>query len=257
MQSELALPEIPVKAVEVETTEVSYTRTTKPRAERSIPAGTFKDIPVKQTIVIMPEEVKANPDAYVQIGEERTFEIDIVAPQLFKREIVRPKYKYVADGSKAPVIAAALEPAIMVSYASAGLWAWIALSKYVNHQPIYRLEKRSERWGAKIPMAKEAVKVAGIPYKKLKESVWTSSDKLSICTMHFAKGLEFRAVVVMACDDEILPLQERIEEIGDSGDLQEVYDTERHLLYVACTRARDFLLVSGVVPASEFIEDFR
>ena len=56
---------------------------------------------------------------------------------------------------------------------------------------------------------------------------------------------------------EILPLQERIEEIGDSGDLQDVYDTERHLLYVACTRARDFLLVSGVVPASEFIEDFR
>ncbi len=75
--------------------------------------------------------------------------------------------------------------------------------------------------------------------------------------MHLAKGLEFRAVVVMACDDEILPLQERIEEIGDSGDLQDVYDTERHLLYVACTRARDFLLVSGVVPASEFIEDFR
>jgi superfamily I DNA/RNA helicase len=75
--------------------------------------------------------------------------------------------------------------------------------------------------------------------------------------MYLAKGLEFRAVVVMACDDEILPLQERIEEIGDSGDLQEVYDTERHLLYVACTRARDFLLVSGVVPASEFIEDFR
>lgn len=75
--------------------------------------------------------------------------------------------------------------------------------------------------------------------------------------MHLAKGLEFRAVVVMACDDEILPLQERIVEIGDSGDLQEVYDTKRHLLYVACTRARDFLLVSGVVPASEFIEDFR
>jgi superfamily I DNA/RNA helicase len=75
--------------------------------------------------------------------------------------------------------------------------------------------------------------------------------------MHLAKGLEFRAVVVMACDDEIVPLQERIEAVGDDADLQEVYETERHLLYVACTRARDQLLVSGVEPASEFMEDFR
>ncbi len=74
--------------------------------------------------------------------------------------------------------------------------------------------------------------------------------------MHLAKGLEFRAVVVMACDDEIIPLQERIETVGDDADLQEVYDTERHLLYVACTRARDHLLVTGVDPVSEFLDDF-
>ena len=37
---------------------------------------------------------------------------------------------------------------------------------------------------------------------------------------------------------------------------KEVYDTERHLLYVACTRARDHLLVTGVDPASEFLDDF-
>lgn len=43
--------------------------------------------------------------------------------------------------------------------------------------------------------------------------------------MHLAKGLEFRAVVVMACDDEVLPLQERIEAIADDSDLAEVYDT--------------------------------
>jgi ATP-dependent exoDNAse (exonuclease V) beta subunit len=38
--------------------------------------------------------------------------------------------------------------------------------------------------------------------------------------------------------------------------LSEVYDTERHLLYVACTRARDHLLVTGVDPVSEFLDDF-
>jgi superfamily I DNA/RNA helicase len=38
----------------------------------------------------------------------------------------------------------------------------------------------------------------------------TASGHLSINTMHLAKGLEFRAVAVMACDDEIIPLQQRI-----------------------------------------------
>ena len=73
--------------------------------------------------------------------------------------------------------------------------------------------------------------------------------------MRLAKGLEFRAVAVMACDDEVIPLQERIETVTDDADLEEVYNTERHLLYVACTRARDHLLVTGVGPVSEFLED--
>jgi len=35
------------------------------------------------------------------------------------------------------------------------------------------------------------------------------------------------------------------------------YNTERHLLYVACTRARDHLLVTSVEPASEFLDDLQ
>ena len=92
-------------------------------------------------------------------------------------------------------------------------------------------------------------------FKILDEDVETTSGHISIGTMHLAKGLEFRAVAVMACDDEIIPSQERIETVGDDADLQEVYDTERHLLYVACTRARDHLLVTGLKPASEFLDD--
>ena len=75
--------------------------------------------------------------------------------------------------------------------------------------------------------------------------------------MHLAKGLEFRAVVVMACDDEVLPSQQRIAEVGDDADLEEIYHTERHLLYVACTRARERLLLTGVDPASEFLDDLK
>ena len=87
------------------------------------------------------------------------------------------------------------------------------------------------------------------------QHVETVNGQVSISTMHLAKGLEFRAVAVMACDDEVIPLQSRIETAGDDADLEEVYNTERHLLYVACTRARDQLLVTSVKPASEFLED--
>jgi mRNA-degrading endonuclease RelE of RelBE toxin-antitoxin system len=111
------------------------------------------------------------------------------------------------------------------------------------------------RSAAQVERARAAAKQAGMPCKVLDEHVEAVSGHLSICTMHLAKGLEFRAVAVMARDDEVVPLQERIEAVGDDADLQEVYDTERHLLYVACTRARDDLVVTSVEPASEFLED--
>ncbi|MEJ7667917.1 MAG: 3'-5' exonuclease [Casimicrobiaceae bacterium] len=113
------------------------------------------------------------------------------------------------------------------------------------------------RSAAQLNRAQAAVNEAGMAFKILDEHVETTSGNVSISTMHLAKGLEFRAVVVMACDDEIIPLQERIETVGDDADLQEVYDTERHLLYVACTRARDYLLVTSVQPASEFLDDMQ
>ena len=113
------------------------------------------------------------------------------------------------------------------------------------------------RSAAELDRARSAVQLFGLPFKVLDENVTTTSGHVSISTMHLAKGLEFRAVVVMACDDEIIPLQERIETVGDEADLREIYDTERHLLYVACTRARDHLLVTSVAPASEFLDDLR
>lgn len=113
------------------------------------------------------------------------------------------------------------------------------------------------RSAAQLDRARAAVEGAKVPYKLLDDSVETITGRASIGTMHLAKGLEFRTVVVMACDDEVIPLQERIEAVADDADLEEVYNTERHLLYVACTRARDHLLVTSVDPASEFLDDLR
>ncbi len=113
------------------------------------------------------------------------------------------------------------------------------------------------RSDAQLDRALDAIKGAELSYNVLDENLDIKADCVSISTMHRAKGMEFRAVVVMACDDEIIPLQERIETVADDTDLDEVYNTERHLLYVACTRARDHLLVPSVEPASEFLDDFQ
>ncbi len=79
---------------------------------------------------------------------------------------------------------------------------------------------------------------------------------IHISAMHLAKGLEYRAVAIMACDENVIPNVERIETATDETDLEEIYDTERHLLYVACTRARELLLLTALSPGSEFLEDF-
>jgi len=113
------------------------------------------------------------------------------------------------------------------------------------------------RSDAQLPRAKAALEKSQVAYRILDDTVETASGQLSISTMHLAKGLEFRAVCVMACDDEIIPLQERIETAGDDADLEEVYNTERHLLYVACTRARDHLLITSGDSPSEFLDDLR
>jgi superfamily I DNA/RNA helicase len=112
------------------------------------------------------------------------------------------------------------------------------------------------RSGEQLGRARAAVAASNLNANILDSNVRVTSGQVSVCTMHLAKGLEFRAVAVLGCDDEVIPLQERIETVGDDADLKEVYDTERQLLYVACTRARDFLFVTGVEPVSEFLDDF-
>jgi transposase len=130
--------------------KIQYERN-KPRPKRQqAPAEQFKDLPVSETVEIEPEEVKAEPQLYERIGQEETFEVVITPPKLTKRQIIRPKYRHRLDRERPPVIAPAMKRPVEGGYASAELLAWVILSKYVDHQPLYRQEKMSERWGARI-----------------------------------------------------------------------------------------------------------
>lgn len=108
---------------------------------------------------------------------------------------------------------------------------------------------------AEISRARDAAHRANIPYTVLDERLAADPGTTSVSTMHLAKGLEFKAAVVMACDEDVLPLQARIADATDESDIVEIQETERHLFYVACTRARDALLVTSGGRPSEYIED--
>jgi hypothetical protein len=127
-----------------------------------------------------------------------------------------------------------------------------ALASGVDANEIGVFTRRPEE----LARARASVVAAGYEPMELSERGDEAGGRVSIGVMHLAKGLEFKAVAVMACDDEVLPLQSRIDSVADEVELEDVYETERQLLYVSATRARDRLLISGVAPRSEFLRDF-
>ncbi len=62
------------------------------------------------------------------------------------------------------------------------------------------------------------------------------ADRVSVLTMHAAKGLEFRVVFILGCEKGILPL-------SWDGDDPESVSEERRLFYVGMSRARDRLFL--------------
>jgi superfamily I DNA/RNA helicase len=113
------------------------------------------------------------------------------------------------------------------------------------------------RSAVQLDRGEAAAKAANLHFNRLAEEMSASPGVIPVCTMHLAKGLEFRVVAVMAYEEDVLPDSERIEAAGDTSELEDVYNSERQVLYVACTRARDRLLISSAGTPSEFLEDMR
>ena len=65
------------------------------------------------------------------------------------------------------------------------------------------------------------------------------ADRISLLTLHAAKGLEFPVVFIVGCDDGLLPLRSwhRVSGDGVSGRVEVDYAEERRLLFVGMTRA--------------------
>jgi hypothetical protein len=70
---------------------VSYERRTPAAQRRPATEKLFEKLPVAEVVVIKPEAVKANPETYEKIGEEKAVEVEVTPPRLWKREIVPPQ----------------------------------------------------------------------------------------------------------------------------------------------------------------------
>ena len=119
--------------------------------------------------------------------------------------------------------------------------------KYNDIVVIARMKKQLE-------CLKEVFEKDGIPCK-----VSSTNDssfmarKVQIMTMHSIKGLEYKVVFIIGLNHDVIPLN--IDQEQDAKEVQE--SSERRLLYVGMTRARQLLYLSYWGKPSKFVEDIN
>lgn len=78
---------------------------------------------------------------------------------------------------------------------------------------------------------------------------------VGVCTKHRSKGLQFRAVAVLGAEDGLLPLASALAKQPGEPARRAFIERERNLLYVACTRSRERLLVTGARTRSPLLPE--
>lgn len=91
-------------------------------------------LPTRETVIV-PEEVNADPQGWTRLGEERTTQLDYEPGKLFRHVIIRPRYVRREEFAIAPLPAQAIDKGMV----GAGLLAWLLMSKFVDHMPLYRM----------------------------------------------------------------------------------------------------------------------
>ena len=148
------------ESVRVEEPEVQ----SAPETEPKIPSSTTKrkgkkrlsveakleHLPISRETVLIPEEVRAKPEAWKEINEVVNFEVLVHPIRLSRHRIVQKKFVKRGDRDSAPVLAKA-PIRFSASYVSASLAVYIVLNKDLEHGTLYRLERKFARLGADIP----------------------------------------------------------------------------------------------------------
>lgn len=109
------------------------------------------------------------------------------------------------------------------------------------------------RTSKRIDELRTALTTVGINSHLLADGGEDDSHGVHLGTMHRAKGLEYKAVLVLDCSASALPNPTALKGLDDPLDRELAEARERQLLYVAMTRARDELHLSWSGTPSRFV----
>jgi len=129
--------------------KIPSSTTKRARKLRVPPEAKFENLPVTEEVILIPEEVKADPQAWEEIAGEISYEVLVQPTRLTRRKIDRKKFVKRARRDVAPVVAKA-PIRFSSSYVSASLAVYIVLNKYLEHGTLHRLERKFARLGADI-----------------------------------------------------------------------------------------------------------
>ena len=137
-----------------------------------------------------------------------------------------------------------------IAYVVDTVWRWHHESK----SPLSNIAVATRKVKM-IPAIREALADQGIPCRALSRYEHGGDRRgVTIGTMHSLKGLEFQRVIVTGVSADAIPPPGSITPAGEDQLTHEAELTrERHLLYVACTRARDSLVVTWVGEPSRLL----
>lgn len=110
------------------------------------------------------------------------------------------------------------------------------------------------RTNARVSALEKALQAAGLAVHLLSDDDGQGDGGVRLGTMHRAKGLEFKAVLVHDAGSSTIPSPGALAACDDPQDREDVIERERNLLYVAMTRARDRLAVTWTGAPSPFLD---
>ncbi len=82
-----------------------------------------------------------------------------------------------------------------------------------------------------------------------------TGNDVFVSTMHGAKGLEFRYVFIVGCQQGDVPAKVAMDMAADRAEKDAVFQREKNLLYVSMTRAREQLYITWTGRRSEFLRE--
>ena len=82
-------------------------------------------------------------------------------------------------------------------------------------------------------------------------------NEVGLATVARVKGLEYRCVAIVNCNEDQFPSEKELEKIGDISDEDSFLIKEINLLYVAMTRARDNLYISYTGSSSMYLDNIE